>query len=177
MSVQYALLGVMAIWLLHPRSGDVPKNGAVEAPRGTTTSVTATEPSVQSAVALLRSGTVARFDILYLPREVETPIRVTPEALDSICFFRIGVSEQAQDSRLRNELIAALESSGIVRATGPYAEPDCRWGCVFYDADGTPILSMYFDDFGVKGLIDGTPVTGVGPVVRLLERRCSCLWE
>jgi hypothetical protein len=131
------------------------------------------EPVVQSAVDLMRSGTITRLEIVHLPRWIMTYMDVSPQMLEEICFYRISIQE-LEEAKLWGELISAVASSPIRRTT---SEADCRWGCIFYDEDDSRVLTMYFNGFGSKGFIDETPVTSVGPIVDLLERRCSCLWE
>lgn len=76
---------------------------------------------------------------------------------------------------LCEEIAAALEGSAVALAS--QTEADFRWGCIFYDTHGNRALTIFFDASDWSGLLDGTPVVSNGEVVRLLERRCSCLRE
>jgi hypothetical protein len=139
------------------------------------------DPSVRSALRPLRTGIITRLEILYLPKEIETFAALGPEQLEKLCYYRISVDHFDQ-SKLKRDLLSVLEHSDMREATGPYSEPDCRWGCIFYNEAGGRVLTMYFDGAGVKGLIGKTPVAlrrtfGKLAMVRLLESRCSCLWE
>ena len=127
----------------------------------------------QPSAALLRTRTIARLEILYFPKEMETLSRMTPERLERYCWFRLTV-ERFQWSALRTDLIATLTSSSFGLATDT---PDCRWGCIFYDEKGARVLTMYFDGRGRLGLINGIPVTGTASLAELLERRCAPLWQ
>ncbi len=139
------------------------------------------DPRIRSAIALLRSRTIIRLEVLYLPRNVLSRISVTPEQLANICSRRITI-ENFQGSDLRRDMIAALEHLDMMRASGLYAEPDCRWGCLFYSDSHARVLTMYFDGHGWKGLINGTPVARTGRfgkprLVTLLENRCLSFWD
>jgi hypothetical protein len=139
------------------------------------------DPAVRSALRPLRTGVITRLEILYLPKEIMTVTNLGPEQLEKLCYYRISVDHFDQ-SKLKRDLLSVLEHSDMREATGPYPEPDCRWGCIFYNEAGGRVLTMYFDGPGVKGLIGKTPVAlrrtfGKLAMVRLLESRCSCLWE
>jgi len=136
---------------------------------------------LQPTLSLMRSGVVTRLEIIYLPKWIETPVPVLPRQLEGAGYYRISI-EHFDESKLKRDLLSVLESSDMKQATAPDWEPDCRWGCVFYNQAGVRVLGMYFDAAGVKGWIGKTPVTlrrrfGKLAIVRLLESRCSSLWE
>ena len=122
---------------------------------------------------LLRSDTIVRLEIFYFPEEMETLTRMTPESLEKHCWYRIGVQE-FQWTPFRSDLISALAKLSLERAA---YSPDCRWGCVFYDSKDERAMTMYFNRDGSVGLVNGAPVKGAGPLVELLGKRCSDLWE
>jgi hypothetical protein len=131
------------------------------------------ELSARAVADLMRSDTIVRLEILYFPKEMETLTRMTPQSLETQCWYRIAV-EQFQWSAVRSDLISALEGCFVQPAA---REPDCRWGCIFYDARSNRLLSIFSDGRGSVGMINGTPVTGISPLVGVLESRCSRLWE
>ena len=131
-------------------------------------------PLAQSALRLMSSKTATRLEILYYPTWILTRTALSPERLEKLSSYRISI-RAFQDAKLRDDLISALERSAVKTTT--QSEADYRWACIFYNADGTRLLTMYFDGFGTKGLINGAPVTSIGPVVKCLERRCSGLWR
>lgn len=130
-------------------------------------------PLEEPVMKLLRSERIVRLQILCVPKEIATRADLTPRQLERICNYKIDVRD-FQTSVLRGELISTLEKPFVEEA---WARADFRWGCIFYDAKGSRVLTMYFDGFGQKGLINGVRVTSVASVVTVLERRCSCLWE
>jgi hypothetical protein len=130
------------------------------------------EPVVQTAVSLLQSGTAARLEILYLPKEVRTRGSVDPQYLDRACYYRIRV-EKLDRAILGAELAATLGTADI-KLTASHA--DLRWGLIFYNAANARVLTIYLDKFGRSGLINGQTFISNGELDALLERRCSGLW-
>jgi hypothetical protein len=177
--MRYLFLGMtLPLLLLQARGGGPAAGDVAKGPAPAATRVASAEPSVQAAIDLLCSEAVARLEIYYYPIEVETPTRVSPQELEDHAYYRISIDEREQESRVRRDVASALAASPVVKATKwPQTEPECRWGCVFYDTKGKRILTMYFEGHGWGGLIGGTPVTGIGPVVGILQRRCSSLWR
>jgi hypothetical protein len=150
---------VLAAALLLPLQGCGRRGAAVQ------------EPFVRSALSLLQSKSVTRLEILYFSRHAETEI-----------YERKLNVENFLESSWKPDIIRALEDPHMKRVTGPVTQPDCRWACVFYDAKGIRVLTMYFDGHGWKGLIAGTPVAFTGRfgklrLVALLENRCLPSWE
>ena len=130
------------------------------------------EPVVQKAVSLLQSGTAARLEILYLPKEVATRVSVDPQYLARACFYRIRIEDLGQ-TPLGAELAGTLGISDI-KVTA--SDSDLRWGLIFYDAANARVLTIYLDKFGRRGLINGQTMISNGELDALLERRCSGLW-
>jgi len=143
-----------------------------ESPRSGAQELGASQPSPREVADLLRTRVPVRLEIVYVPREIQTQAPITPGRLEAHCWYRVGIQE-FQWSAFRTDLISALDGCVVGRGT---REPDCRWGCIFFDTKGARVLTMYFDGGGSRGLLNGTPVTGLGPVVRVLEKRCSPLW-
>ncbi len=131
------------------------------------------QPSAQALADLIRSDACARLEVLYFPTEMQTQAPLTPEQLEAHCWYRIGVRE-FQWSAVRTDLITALDVSSVETEA---KEPDCRWGCIFYDREDSRVLTVYLDRRGSVGLINGTPVSGLSPLRRVLEDRCSPLWK
>ena len=128
---------------------------------------------VQAAASLLRTeGAIDKAEIVHMPNEVLTYLRVSPEELERSYYFKLEVREFSI-SRLATELGAALENSKLRPTTD---EGDLRWGCIFYDDKGARVLTVHFDARGRCGFIDGIPVAGGEQIVEVLARRCSCLW-
>jgi hypothetical protein len=137
-------------------------------------------PAIQSALSLLRSDTITKLEILYVPVEICTIAALSPDDVERICKYRITI-EGFQGSKFREDFISALQKSDMRQLEH---QGDLRWACIFYDAENERVLTMYFDASGQAGLIAGTPVTvkrrsGFGKLrlVMLLERRCASLWE
>ena len=137
-------------------------------------SASVAEPVVQAAVKVINAETTTRLEIFSFPREILTRADLSPQLLEKAWLYKFVVKDFS-GSPLQRDLAPALRKSAIRRRAT--ADADFRWACIFYDGKGTRVLAMYFDGFGTKGLIAGVPVTANGRLVKLLERRCSCLWE
>jgi hypothetical protein len=168
MGVQTLLLGMTLLWSLACGGGSQRAAGDESPPRRRDTA-----DVVQAAVDLLRAeGAIDRLEVVHMPNDVESPVRVTPEALEKCYYFKMEFREFFV-SQFREELASDLAAS-VLRSTAE--EGDLRWGCIFYDEEGRRVLTMYFDSRGRFGSINGVLVTGGYQVVQALERRCSCLW-
>jgi len=125
-----------------------------------------TPPMVQSAVSVLRDPRTTRVEVFWVPKEVATRTRLTPQLLEDIRNRKMNDSG-FQGSELQRSLIQALQQADIQPGSDP---GDLRWACIFHGAGNIRVLSIYFDGYGRKGLIQGTPVTSNGEVVAALER-------
>jgi hypothetical protein len=126
-----------------------------------------------TALDLIRSGTASKLEVLCVPKEVETTVALYPELLEKTWDYKITF-RNFQYVPIKNDLISALENSSIVQTN---VTGDLRWACVFYNTNDVRILTMYFNSNGKIGLIEGKPVISNGRLVKLLESRCSSLWE
>jgi hypothetical protein len=123
----------------------------------------------------LISGTnAARFEILCLPRYVETPARLSPRQLEAEFLFKVDV-EEFHDSKLRTQFVSVFEKSSI--KTTKATDADFRWDCIFYDAAGRRVLTIYLDAKGKNAIIGGVPVALNGRLVKFLNKKCAKLWE
>lgn len=131
------------------------------------------EKVLSQAADVMRSGAITKLEVLYYPKEMLTRTRLNPELLEKQYYYKISI-ERFQSSKLKSEMISAFENSAIKPAA---IEPDLRWACIFYNTNNDRVLTMYFDASGKKGIIDGVSVVSDGRLVKLLESRCSSLWE
>jgi len=129
-------------------------------------SASSTPPLVQSAVRVLRDPHTVRLEVLWVPKQKLTRMDLTPQLLERTGNRKTNDSA-FQRSDLKGMLIDALQHADIRQGSDP---GDLRWACIFYDRQGARVLTMYFDGEGTKGLIQSTPVTSNGEVVRALER-------
>jgi hypothetical protein len=169
MGLRYLFLGLV-LCLLPLRAG---ARGAADAPGSRVPKAVSTDPSVRLALDVLSAPTTDRLEILALPQDVLTRFDIRPDLLEGQYEYKI-TARLFHGSEYWHEFVYELRHSTIKRTEA--APSDVRWGCIFYDKSGATVLTMYFDGFGMKGVINGTPVTGVGPIVKMLERRCSSVW-
>jgi hypothetical protein len=175
MDLRWLFLGLMLPFLpLWGGSPTVPGSARADAPRPVPTPVVSAEPVVQEAVDLLLAPATTRVDVfvvIYGGRLV--PVR--PETIDKQYDYRITIPGPFP-SPLQRSLAFALQTAAIQR--DDTVEPLYpMWGLVFRDFRGERVLTMYFDDYVTKGLINGTPVKLDEKVGRVLQYRCAPLWR
>lgn len=116
----------------------------------------------------LIDNSVRSVSILFLPYDVLTRARVTPELLQGSAEFRIVVQ---MDDRMRKSLLSAIESSQISPLD---SAPDLRWGAVLQSEKGSTLHSIYLSGKtilgkGRQGIIDGQPVKLNGAMIAWFE--------
>ena len=124
-------------------------------------------PLAQAAVKLLRDPNTTQLEVLWVPKEIETRTRLTPQRLEHTAWWKVRIKDFQRDE-LRDQLIQALQESDLRKGTDA---GDLRWACIFTDPKNKRVLTMYFAGRGPKGLIQGVAVTSNGRVVRVLEDR------
>lgn len=95
-----------------------------------------------SELNTVKSGDLDRISVYYMPRSRETIAGLDGPALERACWGSVTV--RLFNSELRKRIIQALLESSMKPSSD--AEQDFRWGCVFCDASGKRLLSVYFTD-------------------------------
>jgi len=72
-------------------------------------------------------GTIARIDIFFMPYDMLTVARVTPEVLEMDAQKKMSVE---LSSDLAETLVRAIDNTKIYQTR---YEPDLRWGAVFFE--------------------------------------------
>lgn len=128
-------------------------------------------PLAKSAIKMIDSETVRRVEIRCMEKNTVTFAPLDPDSLEE-GYQYMFIIKGADASQLARELISCLKRASISPAQDA---GNIRWGCIFYDFNEVRVLSVYFDELGTKGSINGDTVTSNGAFVRFLEDRCSCL--
>ena len=118
---------------------------------------------------LLESGKIRRIEIIYLPDEVLTRTRLTPEMLERQWLYKVSIND-FQSSPFRKKFRVALEASTFEHTN---QSADLRLGCFLYDDKNERVLSMYFDAAGNAGIVNTEPVHSNRKLVKLLKESFS----
>ena len=114
----------------------------------------------------VRSQKVQRVEIVEIPAELLTRVRVTPDALQRDYYYKLAIRD-IRRTRYQQPLAAVLAS---VSATSGGEMPDIRWGISFFDEADKRIGSLYFDAMGIRGAIDSEPVEFNGDLLKWLRQ-------
>lgn len=123
--------------------------------------------TIQTEVCKASATNVNKIEIFYFPEDVETETAITPFSLERGNWEKIVIREFGRTD-FRQTFLQALSESDIKRRDG--GPSDLRWGCVFFDADGNRILSIYLDQIG-DGQIDGIQISSNGKLLQLLRKK------
>jgi hypothetical protein len=120
---------------------------------------------VDDLTSRLAAGGVERVQILEIPARVLTRTRVTPEMLRRQYRYELTIRD-LRGGEYEGKLISLAKSTVV---TARAEMPDLRWGIIFYDAGGNPILGLYFDKTGNYGSVDDAPVSFEGELFGWLK--------
>lgn len=129
-------------------------------------------PLATRIAATLKSDAIRKVEIFHIDKYLATIVPINEEYLENEPQHKITYARISK--KLRQEFLSALEGSPQ-KATKHVG--DLRWGCAFYDCKNRCLLKMYFNGDGSLGVIDGQHISSCEPIVKVLEARCSCLWD
>ncbi|GIW39453.1 MAG: hypothetical protein KatS3mg076_0030 [Candidatus Binatia bacterium] len=114
------------------------------------------ESSLRDLKHDLVSDKIRTVKVLFIPYEVVTRVRLTPELLERTAEINRVLE---MDASMRSSLLEAIDRARVRESV---SAPDIRWGAVFYGSDGTELHSIYlsgkvFFRAGRRGIIDGNP--------------------
>lgn len=114
--------------------------------------------ALNSLVSFLEARKVGRVELIGIPRDAETIVPLTPEALKKVWDFKITIKQL--DLNSRDELLKELRSTAVSAAVRPSdGLADVRRGIVFYLMEGdTVFLSLFFDGAGTRGYVNAAQV-------------------
>jgi hypothetical protein len=172
MGVHYLLLG-LALSLLPFQMGAV-RDTTAGAARSNAPKAVSAEPAVQAAVDLLLAPATTRVDVFVVVNGGRL-VPVTPEMIETNHDYQISIPGPFP-SPLQRSLAFALQTAAIER--DDTVEPLYpMWGLIFCNSHRERVLTMYFDHYATKGLINGTPVRLDEKVGQVLQYRCAALWR
>jgi hypothetical protein len=105
----------------------------------------------------LENGRVKNAEIINLPGDIQTNHAMTAAELNQT--YRYKLSIQQFSASKENSSLASILQRTVVTKTA--RETDLRWG-VLLTLDGGQLRSIYLDDFGQIGELDGSRVSFQG---------------
>ncbi len=92
-----------------------------------------------------------RVEILYFPERILVRAALTPERLEQLYRYKLEIREVRQSSEWK-WLLQQLRQTSLTPSGREY---DLRTAVLLFDKDGRRIASVYFDQFGAGGTING----------------------
>jgi hypothetical protein len=101
---------------------------------------------------------VQRVEILYFPERISVRAAYSPERLEQFYQYKLEI-RNVRESAEWQRLSSLLRETSVKPSGHAY---DHRTAVLLFDGDGRRIASMYFDQFGVGGTINGEsgPING-----------------
>ena len=101
---------------------------------------------------------VQRVEILYFPERVLVRAALSPERLEQLYRYKIEIRD-VRESAEWQPLVAQLRETSVKPSGHGY---DHRTAVLLFDQNGQRVASVYFDQFGEGGTIDGNSGTITG---------------
>ena len=127
------------------------------------------QTTLTSLVGKLERSEVGKIEILAIPARIETPVAISGDDLEHSPDYRLIVKDIRRGA-LKRPLLEALRSLTATQSENP---SDIRWGVIFYNAEGTRLVGLYFDRYGHRGAIDSIPVDMQGNFFSWLKDKFS----
>ena len=105
---------------------------------------------------------VQRVEILYFPERLLVRAALSPERLEQLYQYKLEIRDVRESAEW--QLLRLLLRETSVKPSG-YAY-DHRTAVLLFDKDGRRIASVYFDEFGTGGTINGESGTISGGIYR-----------
>lgn len=96
------------------------------------------------------AGNVQRVEVIHIPSNRIYRKSVSASTIDATYVFKLVVREP-RETRVVSDLMRRI---GELEASSLGKPADLRWGCVFYSASDTRLLSIYFNANGLEGVVD-----------------------
>jgi hypothetical protein len=103
---------------------------------------------------------IERVEILYFPERVEVRAALTPERLEQLYRYKLEIRDVRQSPEWER-LLHQLQQTSLTESGREY---DLRTAVLLFDKDGRRIASVYFDQFGAAGTINGKSGTISGGI-------------
>jgi hypothetical protein len=105
---------------------------------------------------------VQRVEILYFPERILVRAALSPERLEQLYQYKLEIRDVRESAEW--QLLPPLLSEKSVKPSGHAY--DHRTAVLLFDKDGLRIASLYFDQFGTGGTINGESGTISGGIYR-----------
>ena len=105
---------------------------------------------------------IQRVEILYFPERVLVRAALTPERLEQLYEYKLEIRDIRESAEWQRLPLLLRETS--LKPSGD--SHDHRTAVLLFDKDGRRIASVYFDQFGTGGTIDGESGTISGGLYR-----------
>jgi hypothetical protein len=105
---------------------------------------------------------VQRIEILYFPERILVRAALSPERLEQGYQYKLEIRD-VRESAEWQRLASLLRETSVKPPGRAY---DHRTAVLLFDKDGRRIASVYFDQFGTDGTIDGESGTISGGIYR-----------
>jgi len=105
---------------------------------------------------------VQRVEILYFPERVLVRAALSPERLEQLYRYKLEIRD-VHESAEWQRLPSLLRETSVKPSGHAY---DHRTAVLLFDKDGGRIASVYFDQFGTGGTINGESGTISGGIYR-----------
>jgi len=105
---------------------------------------------------------VQRVEILYFPERVLVRAALSPERLEQLYQYKLEIREVCESAEWQR-LFPLLRETSVEPSGHAY---DHRTAVLLFDKEGRRIASMYFDQFGAGGTINGESGTISGGIYR-----------
>lgn len=94
---------------------------------------------------------IERVEILYFPERIEVRSALTPERLEQLYRYKLEIRDVRQSAEWKR-LLSALRETSVAASQNSH---DYRTAIFLLDQGGQRISSVYFDQFGWGGMING----------------------
>jgi hypothetical protein len=94
---------------------------------------------------------VQRVEILYFPERVSVRAALSPERLEQLYQYKLEIRD-VRESAEGQRFLSLLRETTVTPSGHAY---DHRTAVLLFDKDGRRIASVYFDQFGTGGTING----------------------
>ena len=105
---------------------------------------------------------VQRVEILYVPERILVRVALSPERLEQGYQYKLEIRD-VRESAEGQRLLSLLRETSVKPSGHAY---DHRTAVLLFDKDGRRIASLYFDQFGTGGTINGKSGTISGGIYR-----------
>jgi hypothetical protein len=94
---------------------------------------------------------IERVELLYFPERILVRAALTPEGLEQLYRYKLEIRDVRQSPEWE-QLLPQLRQTSLTASGRGY---DHRTAVLLFDKDGRRIASVYFDQFGAGGTING----------------------